>query len=175
MAWEWVAPVATAASGIIGAGIGAGFTYRAGEKGRQHVEKMADKTAASQLQLARETRRVQAYEDLAALMIDVSLLYSADPSKVPVTRIPTPDEMRDRLIKVVISIGLHGSPEVKKLANDWDNRVMTLFSHDRKFQMVEQNRPDLVPLSDEEYKKTYEALAETTQALRKQMHSELTS
>ncbi|WP_143082659.1 hypothetical protein [Nonomuraea wenchangensis] len=176
MAWEWVTPVAPAVGGIVGAGIGAGFTYLAGEKGRQHVEKMAEKTAASQLALARDARKVQAYEDLMALMIDVALIYPEDPSQLPpAPDIPTTDQIRERLIKIVISVGLHGSREVKDLANKWDELVMALFLHDRKFQMAETNRPDLVPLSDDEYKKTYQELSEAAQALRARMHSELTS
>lgn len=40
MAWEWVAPAATAASGAIGVF----FTWLAGVQGRRHLLEMADRT-----------------------------------------------------------------------------------------------------------------------------------
>ncbi|MEV0382870.1 hypothetical protein [Nonomuraea sp. NPDC050643] len=177
MAGEWVAPVVAGASGITGAGIGAYFTWRTARHGRDHVERMANKTAESQLALAREAHKVEAYAQLSSLIIAVSALYASDPLRghPPGMPIPTFESLHEQTLNVTVNLGLHGSKDVRNLYREWGENQRTLFEHDARLQMSVQNRADLVPISEAEYKDALEALAEANKRLREQMNKELTS
>lgn len=144
MAWEWVAPVATALSGIVGVG----FTWYAGHQGRQHAEKVVDQQTATQIALAREARRAEAYSAALEMVVSMtSLVQLRGPAEL--------SDFRDRAAPTVTKIALFGSAEVHDIMNRWTTHME---------QFARSNDRTVLKGADEEVTR-----------LRLQMNGELTS
>jgi hypothetical protein len=176
MAWEWVAPVATAASGIIGAAVGAGFTYRAGQKGREHVESMADKTSTSQLALAREARRAEVYSQVFKLVARESVLFlhEGDESRFPL-RLSDPHEWTEEILTCTTQVGLYGSREVQEIYSRWSKHLTVLHRNNLRRTVSRENASPNHLADEAELDEAREALGKANGELREQMNRELTS
>ncbi|MEU8362333.1 hypothetical protein AB0C27_40575 [Nonomuraea sp. NPDC048882] len=117
MAWEWVAPVATGITGIVGTA----FTWWAGHQGRRHAERVAQDAATSALARDREARRAAAYVDLLTVVVS-----NTDELTRITSSLMDPDEeegklveLRDEYIAVMGKAGVYGSGPIHDLLSLW--------------------------------------------------------
>ncbi|GAA2209333.1 hypothetical protein GCM10009850_047910 [Nonomuraea monospora] len=157
MAWEWVAPVATGVSGVVGVV----FTWYAGHQGRKHAEKVAQQGTASQLALAREARRAEVYSEISTLQATLHAMLREEYSVKPLPIVSAPE--REQLVRQIISgtarISIYGSEAVQQAFIAWTAKAMNLL-----------NQGD-----DIEQSAALKELDDATARLRWQMNKELTS
>ncbi|MEU6781477.1 hypothetical protein ABZ912_19915 [Nonomuraea angiospora] len=144
MALEWLAPTI---GGVTG-GLGIFFTWFAGHQGRQHAERVVEQQTTTQIALAREARRAEAYSNALEMVVSMTGRVAArGPSEFP--------DFRDKAAPTVTKIALFGSAEVHDIMTRWTTHMEQFAtSHDR----AELKRAD-----------------EEVTRLRLQMNSELTS
>lgn len=170
MAWEWVAPAATATSGAMGLF----FTWLTGHQGRKHAESVAKQSASNTLAQAREARRAAAYLDIlttvnsmTTAVADITAIYKdqEDP--------PLPD--MDVQIAASAKVGLYGSPDVRDTHRKWFDCVQTLLNNHRELQASRKSgsprEPELWKQQDEHRK----AMITASKELAGLMNSELGS
>jgi len=176
MAWEWVSPVASAASAIVAAGIAAGFTWHTGHQGRKHVEEVAKQSAASQLALAREARRATVYSDTYKIVARVGVLFEHENAKTaPPVPLSDVDEWTSELLTCSTQIALYGSPEVQKIYSAWSLHINALHNRRLRREISRENDSSNTPLMQEDFEEARKALHEANKQLREQMNRELTS
>jgi hypothetical protein len=120
MAWEWVAPVVTGASGVVGVG----FTWLAGAQGRIHSERMVEQSRLAEERARLFKERRDAY--LAALhWIDLVRRRAEFVEQGEQDKLQQFDERWPRAkrlemtIEVLVSVQAFGSERVLRLAEDW--------------------------------------------------------
>ncbi|MFI6484309.1 hypothetical protein ACIBH1_40760 [Nonomuraea sp. NPDC050663] len=159
MAWEWVAPVATAVSGIVGIG----FTWYAGHQGRQHVERVADKTAASQLALAREARRAEAYADILTMVLHATT--AASDGSAP--------SFNGDIGACTAKAALHCSEGTNKILSEWSGH---LTEYTNVTNILSEGPPDASQAAVAVRRKeaAIEGMNSSLRCLQKQLNAELT-
>jgi hypothetical protein len=176
MAWEWVAPVATAtASTLVGLG-GVFFTWRAGKDGREHAEHVAEQASTATLKREREARRAAAYLDI------LTTVFSMTAGITQITAVfkfageedPTLPGL-ELQVAVSAKVELYGTQAVRDLYGEW-------FAHSKKLidnhTYLHLTRDDPSPervRSDvwKEQESERKAMREAVDRLKEQMNSEL--
>lgn len=119
MAWEWVAPVATAGTGTFGVF----FTWLSGKQGRDHAERTAREQLAQQRLLAQDARDQErlenAYLELLRMVEGlgqwVQHVHPSVDLGSPIKNPPTVDEQA----RTQALVNAFGSDRVKDLLNEW--------------------------------------------------------
>lgn len=119
MAWEWVAPVATASAGAVGVF----FTWLSGKQGRDHAERTAREQLAQQRLLAQDARDQErlenAYLELLRMVEGlgqwVQHVYPSVDLGTPIKNPPTVDEQA----RTQALVNAFGSHRVRELLNEW--------------------------------------------------------
>ncbi|WP_306214586.1 hypothetical protein [Actinoplanes sp. RD1] len=119
MAWEWVAPVATAVAGASGAA----FTWLAGRQGREHMERLAARSekAAGEARLWQE-RRDAYFSLLRYVRIErkrAKYKHTSDAKLAELEKKWPKGERVSTEATVVTAIGMFGSLEARRILDDW--------------------------------------------------------
>jgi len=171
MAWEWVAPVATAAVGI--AGIYG--TWRTGKDGREHAEHVAEQNAAAALKREREARRAAAYLDVLTM---VNRMTAGANTITAVVQFEDNEEMpfptRAEQTEINAKLSLYGTPPAREAFKTWfdsTRRMMTTHVHLQLDSESEESkeRAEIRKRLEEERQEMVQA----SQALADLMNSEL--
>ncbi len=152
VAWEWVAPVATAVAGTAGAF----FTWLAGEQGRRHAERMlAQQQETDERASLTQARRDAYITALKYIELDRRRQrYKLEEKKEKLAEIeerwPRAERV-DMLMEAVIGVSTYGSKRAQSFADEWRQAIEegnddALAAAARKIQ--EQVRRQLNPDSD---------------------------
>ncbi|TYB56827.1 hypothetical protein FXF51_42740 [Nonomuraea sp. PA05] len=136
MAWEWVAPVATATSGIVGVA----FTWLAGYQGRKHAEQVAQQSAQNDLAKAREERRARAYADILTMVYSSTEAVMHKLLKLELKG-DEPYSMPGVHDQVVTStqVNLYGSPAVREAYSKWFSEIVTFIEQGKEVPESERD------------------------------------
>jgi hypothetical protein len=171
MAWEWVAPVATALSGMVGVG----FTWYAGHQGRKHAERVADKSASHSLAQAREARRADAYIEILTLTNGMTAAVG-EITAIYKDREDPPLPELDKQVAVSALVGLYGSQEVRAIYRDWFQQVSKLLDNYREIQAnAKRGGADRDPGLWKQQGALGKAMRDAADRLRDQMNRELST
>lgn len=124
VAWEWVAPVATAVVGTAGAY----FTWLAGERGRKHAERMLTQQQEADERASLTQPRRDAY--MAALKyIELDRRrqrYKLEDEQDKLAQIEKrwpKDERVEMLMDAVIGVRTYGSTDAQRFADEWRQAI----------------------------------------------------
>lgn len=124
MAWEWVAPAATAATAVALGGAGIFFTWLTGKQGRDHAETITRDQLDHERLLAREAREQQRLENAYLELLKMAeragqwaqMVYPVFQSgQPPNTPLPSLEVQAD----TEALVNAFGSPEVRELLKTW--------------------------------------------------------
>ncbi|KXF54641.1 hypothetical protein AXA44_40535 [Rhodococcus sp. SC4] len=136
--WVWVAPVATATTGVIGIVIG----WWTGRQGRDHVERISEKQYAHERLLAEEARKQNRIENAYVLLLEMSEragLWAQRANRLynwPVPPLPDDGEQ----VRVEALIQAFGSPEVRTLMKDWRAIIKDMIETDWQIKEEKEDR-----------------------------------
>ncbi|MGW0587446.1 hypothetical protein [Streptosporangium sp. NPDC002607] len=170
MAWEWVAPVATAVSGVIGVG----FTWYAGHQGRQHAEQVAKQNTSSTLAQAREARRASAYLDILTTVNGMTGSVNHITAVYKDQEDPPLREL-DEQVATSAKVALYGSQAVREIHEEWFGHVRTLLNNHREIQAGRDSGAGYEPGVWRQQEVERKAMNAAVKQLQDQMNSELAS
>ncbi|GAA4189996.1 hypothetical protein GCM10022252_27570 [Streptosporangium oxazolinicum] len=180
MAWEWVSPVATGATGVVGVV----FTWWAGHQGRKHAEQVALQNASAGLRQAREARQAAAYLDVLTTVegttTSIGLLTSVVKflgEKAP--PLPDPGEQ----VAASAKMALYGSQAAQVVYAEWLQHVGNLLNNHEMLEVLSKNDeedeedddPSLPYKLQQQQEVSRKAMDAAAKKLQRQMNSELTS
>ncbi|MGA4988616.1 hypothetical protein [Nonomuraea bangladeshensis] len=171
MAWEWVAPVMTGVSGIVGVG----FTWYAGHQGRQHAERVAAMNSTATLQQAREARRATAYLEAMTTVQNATVAVSDMSSTIKllgeqVSSIPSPEEQ----IAARARVALYGSEIVRITFAQWLGHFNQALNLVEMREISDGDLSDLPTLKDE-LRESSQSMRDVARQLSDVMNKELAS
>jgi hypothetical protein len=120
MAWEWIGTSAVGIAGIVAA-------YRAGERGRQHAQNLADEKHRRDVALAREQRqydrRAEAYVEVLTMAERIGqwVLLVEPPIDVGISAPLLPDLVEQAHNRALVEA--FGSDEARRLFAAWNTTV----------------------------------------------------
>jgi hypothetical protein len=142
MAWEWVAPVATATASIAVGVAGIFFTWLSGKQGRDHAETISGQQLAHERLLASEARDQQRLENAYVNLLEmaeaagqwVQLVLPMLDTHPPQPDPPLPTlEVQAHTQAVVRAFG---SPQVRERMESWERVVKQAISSVRVAHMT---------------------------------------
>ncbi|MEU7891766.1 hypothetical protein AB0B45_02750 [Nonomuraea sp. NPDC049152] len=161
MAWEWVAPIATAVTGIAGTF----FTWYSGKQGREHAEQVAKQSAAASLTQLREARRAAAYIEVLTAVGNATA--AAIHATMPPGFVDEDDEddppfptIADQ-VELRAKVDLYGTQEVRRIFAEWRQNLHEVMDSRGEAQVQLPAR--------------YERMKDASAQLAEQMNSEMTS
>jgi hypothetical protein len=147
MAWEWVAPVATAAVGVVGIA----FTWLAGKQGRDHAERVAQIGNDHVAAMAREERTQQRLADSYVALLEMAERVGQWAQAVRPTMDTSPAQLVPPLPDLAeqataeARVGAFGSIPVRERLEVWRSIVHDIIGKDYLIRLqeadAEQGRP----------------------------------
>jgi hypothetical protein len=140
MAWEWVAPVATASLGVVGIY----FTWRTGKEGRDHAKQLAkaqqDHSERAAATARTQQRKAEAYVQILEVVEQIgnwaqNIRRVMD--TIPPREIPPVPEYQDQIASKARLLAF-ASPEVQALWDEWDGAVHEIRVADMKIALGQQ-------------------------------------
>ncbi|MGR6923101.1 hypothetical protein ACU635_53355 [[Actinomadura] parvosata] len=173
MAWEWVAPVATATSGIVGVA----FTWYAGHQGRQHAEQVSRQAADLQLALAVRARRGEVYADALKMVSRIAVMLPAEPDagSNPYMRPYDSEEYAEQLISNNALLGLYGSKDVQDRFDEFHRKLDAYSDALQRLRETCVNDTGAMDSARSNRDRCSEELDNSRMRLAEQMNKELTS
>lgn len=173
MAWEWVAPVATGVTGVVGAT----FVWYSGHQGRRHSELTAERSATNAMLQAREARRAVAYVEI---LTGVHKIVDVLKQLLNTTNVDDHATMREALfahaderLAIAAKAGVYGTLPVRNLMAEWAKAAEAAQSSQREVSAcwlaAEEPGPPLLQRRAE----ARQELAEITKRLRSAMNADL--
>ena len=134
MAYEWVAPSATAVT----AGLGLFFTWLTGKQGREHAQDVSRQATAAARQLARDARRGDAYVDLLAYVTQAGYALSMMNPIVEFADAPDPPALAEPHVQALYNAKVHayGTAEVIRLYDEWDGHARKMITNARLLNLA---------------------------------------
>jgi hypothetical protein len=175
VAWEWVAPVATATAGVTGVF----FTWLAGKQGREHAASVSANQLANARLLAIDTRQQQRLENAYLQLLEeaekvgnwaqlVYPFFETNPPQ-PVPDLPTLEDQA----KTAALVKAFGSDNVSRRMEAWRKVVLEEITQARIVGMSEARGQDAFEARVEIDRELRPKEKETRQAIADQVAKEL--